>query len=106
MGVTDFEHIKVCIQSISKRKSLFFFVYQPGLSNMSPVFRGVLLTVKKDTVDKKSPNSFNSKFKCKSACIVCTVQHLAATNASISKTMFLRQQECNALTYDFPKNMQ
>ena len=73
---------------------------------MSPVFRGVLLTVKKDTVDKKSPNSFNSKFKCKSACIVCTMQHLAATNASISKTMFLRQQECNALTYDFPKNMQ
>ena len=68
----------------------------------TPVFRGVLLTVKKDTVSEKSPYSFNSKFKRKSAFTVYTVQYLIAANASISKTMFLREQECDTLTCGFP----
>ena len=51
---------------------------------------------------REAPNSFNSKFKCKSAFTVYTVQYLIAANASISKTMFLREQECDTLTCGFP----
>lgn len=46
MGVTDFEHIKVCVQSISKRKSFFFSSINLACRTCY-LFSGVLLTAKK-----------------------------------------------------------
>lgn len=54
MGVTDFEHIKVCVQSISKRKSFFFSSINLACRTCY-LFSGVLLTAKKVNLTTSHP---------------------------------------------------